>query len=505
MKHHDVLSLALALSRMSEAELVTLFRLRSCEGGDYIESARLLLNKTNIVRSCTLISDSEAEALLRLGNGEAATVTAADLPLARLLALVGLTTDGDLAPLADVTRALAVKERLASSGGGASKNIGEIMLEIINGSLQSSVPPAPEWWNHALTRAGVVVNAAHFLLHQWQNIHVPDRFTAQMRKELAAQLRIGNDDVRQSVAIAKTVGLLDSEARLFAYLELDHAERWFVLSRAALASMPLKTLVKLLRGEPTIELELARLHSLEDLGITADGQFTELGALVLRGARQEAVSQVAQCLPEAGEQFIVQPDFSVIAPSVLNGAAETLLMRVGAPRQLGVASVYEITEQTLSRAVANGLSLEKIRAELAARSTSELPQALEFTLTELADKLTSVVKPVRVTRSRSAEPEVLEDDLETPVNFADTLDYARAAAHASELLRTRASGSAVIQLRLQLALAEQGVVTMRIKHSSGERELRAQVRGLAQNWVRALNVSTDSEVTLPLAAVLEVL
>jgi Helicase conserved C-terminal domain len=134
---------------------------------------------------------------------------------------------------------------------------------------------------------------------------------------------------------------------------------------------------------PMIE---ATLTEADQLGVTAAGGLTSYGRALLTGTRATAAAAVRQALPPPVDDFLIQPDLTVVVP----GPPTTELAReLGLAANLestGGASVYRITEATIRRALDAGRSGADLAALFAQRSRTPVPQALSYLIDDVAKR-----------------------------------------------------------------------------------------------------------------------
>ena len=130
----------------------------------------------------------------------------------------------------------------------------------------------------------------------------------------------------------------------------------------------------------------AVLAEADQLGLTAAGGLTSYGRALLAGARPAAVISVQQALPPPVEDFLIQPDLTVVVP----GPPTTELAReLGLAADLestGGASVYRVTEMSVRRALDSGRSGADLAALFTQRSRTPVPQALSYLIDDVAKR-----------------------------------------------------------------------------------------------------------------------
>jgi hypothetical protein len=128
----------------------------------------------------------------------------------------------------------------------------------------------------------------------------------------------------------------------------------------------------------------AVLAEAELLGITGGGGLTSFGRSVLLGSPAPAAAQLARALPAPVDEFLLQPDLTVVVP----GPPTTELIReisyLADLESAGGASVYRISEASLRRAFDTGHTAADVHALFTKRSRTPVPQALSYLIDDLA-------------------------------------------------------------------------------------------------------------------------
>jgi hypothetical protein len=114
------------------------------------------------------------------------------------------------------------------------------------------------------------------------------------------------------------------------------------------------------------------------LGLTAAGGLTGYTRTLLDGSRAVAEHVLTDALPDPVDHFLVQPDLTIVVPGPPTAELARELTLVADIESTGGASVYRLTEATVRRALDAGRSGTDLRAFLAARSRTPLPQALTY-------------------------------------------------------------------------------------------------------------------------------
>jgi len=124
------------------------------------------------------------------------------------------------------------------------------------------------------------------------------------------------------------------------------------------------------------------------IGLLVDDAPTTLGMRIVNGATSDAI---AGELPQPIDQVYVQPDLTVIAPGPLASDREDELLRFATLEQAGIASSYRITQHSLERALASGMSETEIREALTRLSLTGIPQPLDYLIRDSASRQGALV------------------------------------------------------------------------------------------------------------------
>ncbi|MCU1655606.1 MAG: hypothetical protein JWO57_262 [Pseudonocardiales bacterium] len=130
----------------------------------------------------------------------------------------------------------------------------------------------------------------------------------------------------------------------------------------------------------------AILAEADVLGITAAGGLTGYSRTLLDGSRAAAQQALANALPEPVDDFLVQPDLTVVVPGPPAPELATELGLAAELESTGGASVYRITEASIRRALDAGRSGAELSAFVTDRSRTPVPQALSYLIDDVAKR-----------------------------------------------------------------------------------------------------------------------
>lgn len=344
-----------------------------------------------------------------------------------------------------------------------------------------------------------------------------------------------------------------------AWLEASLPQRWAAMRDAWLASLDdAEHAVATHAGDASARFPLATAATLERLAV-AERRATLLGLrddAVTALAGDHGAERLAALVPGEIDRAYVQPDLSIVVPGPLAPALETRLRLVADLEQRGTASTYRMSLASLSRGLAAGEDEAGILALLASLSLTDVPQPVTYLVRDAAARFGSVrvlaladgpdrtavrgepsimaelavdhgLAPLRlreesprrlVSRAEASTvlaalrarryPAAMEDAdgalLAPERHEADVL----APAPTPLVQRLRGSGFDVggeerawLERRLQVAARERVSVQVRIEVGGEERELSLLPLGVANGRLRARDLGSDVERTLPVTAI----
>lgn len=157
----------------------------------------------------------------------------------------------------------------------------------------------------------------------------------------------------------------------------------------------------------------AALREATQLGIVAGDRLTGLGEQLVEVAGRtdpgpELARRIAAMLPRVRGMLVLQSDLTAVVSGQPDAAAARLLALAAVPEARGVAATWRFTPAGVRAAMDAGWTADELRAELTAISGRELPQPLDYLITDVARRH-GVVR-VRATRCCviGPEPEIAE-------------------------------------------------------------------------------------------------
>jgi hypothetical protein len=127
------------------------------------------------------------------------------------------------------------------------------------------------------------------------------------------------------------------------------------------------------------------------LGLTGYGAITGYTRALLHGAetgaaqaQANAVQTLTAALPEAVEEFLLQPDLTAVVPGPPAPELRRELSLVADLESTGGASVYRVGPASLRRALDAGRTGSDLQQFFASRSRTPVPQALQYLINDVA-------------------------------------------------------------------------------------------------------------------------
>ncbi|MEY4390258.1 MAG: hypothetical protein RLZZ400_1, partial [Actinomycetota bacterium] len=124
----------------------------------------------------------------------------------------------------------------------------------------------------------------------------------------------------------------------------------------------------------------------EAIGLTDSDRATRLFEAVIDHKFDAALATLEKHLPKVQDRVIVQADLSIVTPGPLSSEDERALRAFVETEQIGIASRLRLTPLSLTIALESGLTLDEIRSTLLRLSQGNLPQPVEYLLTDTAKR-----------------------------------------------------------------------------------------------------------------------
>ncbi|MFC5993471.1 helicase-associated domain-containing protein [Pseudonocardia hispaniensis] len=125
------------------------------------------------------------------------------------------------------------------------------------------------------------------------------------------------------------------------------------------------------------------------LGVVSGDRLSDLGEHLVAGD-DDLGRRCAVLLPEARGMLVLQSDLSAVASGQLSAAASRLLAAAAVPESRGVAATWRFSSTSVRTALDAGWTPDELRAQLRAVSDRELPQPLDYLISDVARRHGSV-------------------------------------------------------------------------------------------------------------------
>jgi hypothetical protein len=402
-------------------------------------------------------------------------------------------------------------------------------------------------------------------------------------KRLSSHLGKSKEYVKAILELAKVSGVVAISEKRFhptdladTWISSDPKTRWQLLVNAWLAMIgtsgakelalqhgqdPTKSLNELVGSSfPLVNASagsrIGRIAELADaIGLSVNGFAASWLSNVLTGKVSVATKALEQRLPAQQERIIVQADLSIIAPGPLASSIEIELRKFTDTENIGLATGYRISPLSLSCGLEEGLSEKQIRALLEKLSGAQLPQPVDYLISETATRfgrlkikagesgsvlsstdellatqilMDSKLKSLGLKKSEgelssTLEPESLYHALRENGYLAIRVDdgekvIAPSAIHKNsshsamfqdQLTRLRKQDLEIadqapesdIDRKIQLALASKSILLVEINANGKVMNFVLEPIGLANGRLRARDRKADIERTLPVSAI----
>jgi hypothetical protein len=402
-------------------------------------------------------------------------------------------------------------------------------------------------------------------------------------KRLSSHLGKTKEYVKAILEVAKVSGVVAISEKRFhptdladSWIASDPKTRWQLLVNAWLAVLgasgakelalqhsqnPNKSLTELIGSSfplvnASAQSRIARVPELADaIGLSVTGFAASWLSSVLVGKVTAAAKALEQRLPAQQERIIVQADLSIIAPGPLASSIEVELRKFTDTENIGLATGYRISPVSISCGLEEGLTEKQIRALLEKLSGSQLPQPVDYLISETANRfgrlkiiasdagsmvtstdellaaqilMDSKLKSFGLRKTEygiasSLEPESLYHALRENGYLAIRVDSkgnviapsaihknsSHAAMFRDQLTRLRKQDLEIadqapesdVDRKIQLALASKSILLVEINANGKVMNFVLEPIGLANGRLRARDRKADIERTLPVSAI----
>lgn len=297
------------------------------------------------------------------------------------------------------------------------------------------------------------------------------------------------------------------------------------------------------------------------LGLIVGAKLGETGLAVLSQNWEVALKHIGAAVPVTVEHVFIQHDFTVVAPGPLVSELDSFIRSLCVVETRGVATTFRITTEGVDSLLAQGFTSEELIEKLRRASSTPLPQAVEYFVSDRAEKFGSIrVQSTQSGSTISCRDELLATTLLSDRNL-NALGLRRHSEHvvvcvhpehvvlralqeakysalavdaAGEVIphatglplepraeQTDAYDDLVTRLRslaseeltddatwisrqLELAVREKAVVTVTVNMPDGPKDFFVEARSFANGRLRCLDRATEVERTLPASHITEV-
>jgi len=234
------------------------------------------------------------------------------------------------------------------------------------------------------------------------------------KRRLSEAMGVEESAIDTLVNAAELAGLVHrsgkrmlASARHTDWLSTGPAQRWATLAEAWAASLPSGIRPVLAEHSDTLwgrglrawlqwnypggrdwlaERVTTGLAEAERLGITAGDIVSTPGAALLGHDHERAISLLTETLPTPVDRLYLQHDLTAVAPGPLEATIDTRLRAMAIMDGRAIASRYRFTSSSVDRAITGGETAETILTFLSEVSLSDVPQPLEYLVTETATR-----------------------------------------------------------------------------------------------------------------------
>lgn len=210
-------------------------------------------------------------------------------------------------------------------------------------------------------------------------------------KEIGETLKMEPPRLQLRFQLALEAGLIATHGSRFAatkhgldWLEQDNQTRWQWLAH------PIWDLSEVSTNE-TLATSVAKQYPLRDPNQIRLLRFSEVLGLTDQGIPTPQLSDksgdwITALLPKAQDNFLLQGDLSIITMGPLAPAMHRQLDMVANAEDLGLASRFRLSAQSICHALESGMTQAEIKGFLEANSKGPIPQPVSYLLTDVEQK-----------------------------------------------------------------------------------------------------------------------
>jgi hypothetical protein len=381
-------------------------------------------------------------------------------------------------------------------------------------------------------------------------------------KEIGETLKMEPARLQLRFQLALEAGLIAIHGARFAsttrgraWLEQDNQTRWQWLAE------PIWDLPKV-SSDGNLSEAIAKDYPLRDPHQIKFLRFSEVLGLTDQGAPTEQVANksgkwITASLPKAVDSFVLQADLSIMTLGPLAPAMHKQMDMVANAEDLGLASMFRLSPQSICHALESGMTVTEITKFLSSNSKGPIPQPVTYLLSDVEQKFGKLTVSASVQGSVvMAEDQILLRQIFAQTSLRPLLFEVRGGSLFSRLdqelvyFNLRAQGYIAIMVdefgkvmsprqeldqpevitmdylalanrliteeakapegddvmrQLQFALKNKMKVGLRVGYPDGsEKEHLIEPLGVAGGRVRGRDAVKQAEVTLPLSRVIAI-
>lgn len=446
--------------------------------------------------------------------------------------LVGLGSDGEMVPLAEVAAVL--------QGIGLDFDAAEDAGAV---SAETEHPDTSGWYGPALTSVRRSAAALRELARRPVKLSRKGTTTVASQREIAIAIR-GNEveesgrllDVLSAAGLVAPVPggsggqLLAPTTAASAWLTEPYPERWLALATGLAAALDPRVRELVLENDGNLaqasdaafahrypllpgeirEQAMMLAVAADEFGFSVAGWLSPAALHVLRGETEQAYLSASRDFPAEATGVYLQPDLSLIVPGALRPADEAAVAAITEIEQLGAAAALRLTSSSLTRAVRVGFGTAEIRALLERLSLTGIPQPIDFLLADLERTLVSQAGTAAAAGSSRATSAPTDEAPNIAPDARATVDSDALDDQLEQLIDTvyeamRASeGAGDLTRKLELAIRQKVPVKVTAAAGSDTREFTLLPVSLNGGRLRATDQLAGVERTLPVSAIVSV-
>ena len=145
-----------------------------------------------------------------------------------------------------------------------------------------------------------------------------------------------------------------------------------------------------IESEWILELVSTAIRQASHLGLISSTSRLPLAEVVLHADADTLTTRANASLPETVDVVYIQNDLTIVAPGLLNPAADDLLRRLCEVEHSGLASTFRLTSSRVTHALTQGLTTEVMLSRLEEISAAPLPQPVRYLVEEAGSRFGAI-------------------------------------------------------------------------------------------------------------------